>query len=154
MLRKWLVFAASAAVLITLGVLAAPRFTRAADDETPLGKIMEKVNKADVAIRKFTRSEVLYRKGSKDVEKHAKEIVKLAKEAKVIKDALKRAKNVADPAKKWDEYMDELIKTTEKLEKESAKPAPVYLNAKNAYSAVKKACADCHNDFRVEEGSF
>ena len=154
MLRKWLVFAASAAVLVTLGVLAAPRFTRAADDESPLGKIMEKVNKADAAIRKHTRNEVFYRKGYKDVEKNAKELVKLAKEAKVIKDAIKKAKDVANPAKKWDEYIDELVKTSEKLEKVSAKPAPVYLDAKKAYDGIKKACADCHKDFRVEEGSF
>jgi cytochrome c556 len=154
MLRKWLVFAASAAVLVALGLLASPRFTQAADDESPLGKIMEKVNKLDAAIRKHTRNEISYKKGYKDVAKSAKELVKLAKEAKVIKDAIKKAKDVADPAKKWDEYIDELVKSSEKLEKVSAKPSSVFGDAKSAYGAIKKACADCHKDFRVEEGSF
>ena len=154
MLRKWLVFPASAAALVAVGLIAGPGFSRADDEETPLGKIMEKVNKADVMIRKNTRNQVAFKKGQKDVEKHAKEIVKLAKEAKVIKDAVKKAKDMAEPAKKWDGYIDELVKTAEALEKVAAKPNAVYANAKNAYSAVKKACADCHNDFRVDEGSF
>lgn len=154
MLRKWLVFPASAATLVALGVIVGPAFSRAADDESPLGKIMESVNKADAMIRKNTRTPVAFKKGQQEVEKSAKAIAKLAKEAKVIKDAVKKAKEVADPAKKWDEYIDELVKTSEHLEKVAAKPNAAYPDAKNAYNAVKKACADCHKDFRVDEGSF
>ncbi len=163
--HKWLVFTASAALSVALGLLVAPRFTRAADDEkeTPLGKIMEKVNKADATIRKHFRTPVAFKKNQLDVEKSAKALVKLAKEvklaeeaplAKVIKDTMKKAKEVPDPAKKWDEYIDELVKTSEKLGEITAKPNAPYPDAKNAYKAVQKACADCHKDFRVEEGGF
>ena len=94
-----------------------------------------------------------FAKSRKDVEKSAKELVKLAKEAKPIKDAVKKAK-VADPQKKWDEYMDELIKSSEKLGDVSAKTNAAYEDAKSAFANVNKACTDCHTDFRVEEGSF
>ena len=90
-------------------------------------------------------------KSRKDVAKNAKELVKLAKEAKPIKSAVKKAKDVAEPEKKWDEYMDDFIKTSEKLGEVAGKTNAVYEDAKSAFSAVKKACADCHKVFRVEE---
>jgi chromosome segregation ATPase len=164
--QKWLVFTVSAALSVALGLLVAPRFTRAADDEkeTPLGKIMEKVNKADATIRKYTRNAVAFKKNRQDVEKSAKEIVKLATEvklakevelAKLIKDTMKKAKAVADPAKKWDEYIDELVKSSAKLGEITAGANAAYPAAKGAYNAVKKVCSDCHTDFRVEEeGKF
>ena len=112
--RKWLVFPLSAGVLLVLGIVAGPGLYGADDDESPLGKIMEKVNKHNSTITKGTRNKVNFAKSRKDVEKSAKELVKLGKEAKPIKDAVKKAK-VADPQKKWDEYMDDFIKTSEKL---------------------------------------
>jgi len=153
--RKWLAFPLSAGVLIVLGIVAGPGLLKADDEETPLGKIMEKVNKHNSTILKGTRNKVNFVKSHKDVSKSAKEIVELAKEAKPIKDAVKKAKKeVGDPQKKWDEYMDELIKTSEKLVQVSGKPNAVYDDAKKAFGAVKKACADCHSDFRVDaEGS-
>ena len=100
---------------------SAPAFLRPHDDETPLGKIMEKVNKHDSAIQKGVRNKVAFTKSQKDVEKSAKELVKLAKEAKDEKDAAKKAKDVANPEKKWDEYIDELVKTSEELGKVAGK---------------------------------
>ena len=151
--RKWLAFPLSAGVLLVLGLVAGPGIQGAFDDETPLGKIMEKVNKHNSTITKGTRSKTYFAKSRKDVEKSAKELVKLAKEAKPIKDAVEKAK-IADPQKKWDEYMDDLIKSSEKLGDVTAKPAAVYNDAKNAFTVVKKACADCHKDFRVDDASF
>jgi len=152
--RKWLAFPLSAGTLIVLGIVAGPGLLKANDDESPLGKIMEKVNKNNSTITKGTRNPVNFAKYQKDVEKSAKDLVKLAKLAKPIKDAIKKAKDVADPQKKWDEYMDELIKTSEHLGQVSAKPNAAQKDAKKAFEAVKRACADCHKDFRVEEGSF
>jgi cytochrome c556 len=151
MIRKCLAFALSAGVLLGIGVLAGPSFSKAADDESPLGKIMEKVNKNDSTIKKGVRTEVAFKKAQKDVEKGAKELVKLAKEAKDIKDAAKKAKDVADPEKKWDEYMDEFIKTSEELGKVAGKAGAKFQDAKDAYNKVKNACADCHKDFRKDE---
>ena len=114
---------------------------------------MEKVNKHNSTITKGTRNKVTFAKDQKEVEKSAKELVKLAKEAKPMKDAVQKAK-LADPQKKWDDYMDELIKTSEKLGEVTAKSGAAYDDAKSAFTAVKKSCADCHKDFRVDEGGF
>ena len=72
-------------------------------------------------------------KGRKDVEKRAKELVKLGKEAKVITDAVKKAK-VADPQKKWDEYMGDFIKSSEKLEEVVGKGDGAYADAESAFA--------------------
>jgi len=154
MLRKCLVFATSAGVLLAIGVVAGPGFSRADDKEGPLEKIMEKVNKADAAIKKGTRNKVAFAKQQKNVEKGAKDLIKLAKEAKDIKDAVKKAKDVAAPQKKWDDFIAELIKTSEELRDVAAKSNATYQDAKDKYGAVKKVCTDCHKDFRVDESSF
>ena len=151
--RKWLAFPLSAGALLVLGLVAGPGLY-GADDESPLGKIMEKVNKHNSTITKGTRNKVAYAKDRKNVEKSAKELSKLAKEAKPIKDAIKKAKGVSDPQKQWDVYMDEFIKSAEKLGEVSGKAGTTFEDAKSAFTVVKKACADCHKDFRVEEGSF
>jgi hypothetical protein len=157
MIRKWLVFSLSAAVLVGIGVLVRPVRSLADDTETPLAKIMEKVNKNNSAIRKGIRNKVAFAKGQKNVEKSAKEIVKLAKQAKPITDAVKKAKEkkeVADPQKKWDEFMDELIKNCEQLGNVVSKSDATFQQAKDAYSAVNKVCTDCHHDFRIDDTGF
>jgi cytochrome c556 len=151
MIRKCLLFALSAGALLGLGTLVGSSLSQAADDEKPLEKIMEKVNKHNSTIQKGVRSKVAFVKAQKDVEKSAKELVKLAKEAKDMKDAAKKAKDVANPEKKWDEYMDEFIKTSEELGKVAGKPGAKFEDAKEAFTKVKNACADCHKDFRKEE---
>jgi hypothetical protein len=157
MIRKWLVFSLSAAVLVAIGLLIRPVRSLADDKETPLGKIMEKVNKNNSTIQKGTRTKVAFAKSQKNVEKSAKEIVKLAKEAKPIADAVNKAKEkkeVADPQKQWDKFMDELIKSCEHLGDVAAKPDATFQQAKDAFGAVKKVCTDCHHDFRIDEGGF
>ncbi len=151
MIGKWIVFASSAAVLVAIGVLAGPSSSMAYDEETPLGKIMEKVNKHNSTILKGTRNKIAFAKAQKDVEKSAKALAKLAKEAKPINDAAKKAKDVANPEKKWDELIDALIKTSEHLEDVASKPDTTFQQAKDAYRSVSKVCADCHKDFRVDD---
>jgi cytochrome c556 len=152
MFRKCLVFALSAGFLLGIGVLVGPSLSRAAqEEESPLEKIMEKVGKADAAIRKAVRSKPAFAKDGKTVEKHVKDLVKLAKEAKKIKDAAKKAKDVADPEKKWDEYLDELVKKSEELGEIAGKAGANFQDAKDALAKVKNVCTDCHKDFRVEE---
>src|SRR5262245_54872310 len=105
MLRKWMVFAVSAGVLVAI---AGATFS-ADDEETELGKIMEKVNKQSNEIKKKTRNLPTYNKSHKDVAKASKELIRLAKEAKPLKDALGKAKNEANPQQKWNELMDAFI---------------------------------------------
>ncbi|MFI5460317.1 MAG: cytochrome c [Isosphaerales bacterium] len=154
MIRKWLVFSLTAGILVAIGVLAGPGRSRADDKETPLGKIMERVNKNNSTIQKGVRTKVAFAKAQKDVEKSAKAIAKLAKEAKPITDAVKKAKDVANPQKTWDDFMDELIKKCEHLGKVAAKPDATFQDAKAAFGEVKKVCTDCHKDFRVDEDKF
>jgi len=154
MIRKWLVFSLTAGILVAIGVLAGPGRSWADDKETPLGKIMEKVNKNNSTIQKGVRSKIAFLKAQKDVEKSAKDLVKLAKQAKPITDAVKKAKDVANPQKKWDGYIDELAKTSEHLAKVAGKTGATYQSAKDAFGAVKKVCTDCHKDFRVDEETF
>jgi cytochrome c556 len=147
MLRKWMAFALSAGVLVSIVGAA---FSRA-DDESELGKLMEKVNKSTNALKKGTRTPVAFKKSTKDVEKQAKELHKLAKEAKPFKDALGKAKNEADPQKKWNELMDAFIEKSEKLSDTASKETPDYDDTKKAFTAVSKTCTECHQVFRVEE---
>jgi cytochrome c556 len=155
MIRKRLAFLLSAGVLVVLGIAAGFSRSQAQDkEESAIGKIMEKVNKHNSTITKGVRNKVNFVKSQKDVAKSAKEFVKLAKEAKPIKDAVNKAKALPNAQMKWDEYMDDFIKTAENLGAVSAKPSATVEDAKSAFNGVKKACADCHKDFRVDEGSF
>ncbi len=154
MTGKWLIFALSAAVLVAAGVFAGASYLKADDEERPLEKIMEKVNKNNSIIQKGVRTKVAWAKDQKKVEQGAKDLVKLAKEAKPIKDAVKKAKEVANPQKKWDDLMDELIKNAEALGQVAAKPKTTQPEAKAAFESVKKVCTDCHKDFRIDETSF
>jgi cytochrome c556 len=154
MIRKWLIFAVSAAMLVVAGVFARPSPSQADDEERPLEKIMEKVNKNSAIIKKGVRSTIYWAKDQKKVEQAAKDIVKLAKQAKPIKDAVKKAKDVAEPQKKWDEFIDELIKASEKLGELAAKPKATQKDAKAAVESVNKVCTDCHKDFRIDETTF
>jgi cytochrome c556 len=154
MIRKRLAFLLSAGFLVVLGIAAGSSLTRAQDkEESPLEHIMEKVNKHNSAITKGTRNKVNFAKSQKDVEKSAKELVKLAKEAKPIKDAVNKAKGLPDAQKKWDLYIDDLIKTSEKLGEVTANTSATLNDAKGAFNDVKKACADCHKDFRVDDSN-
>jgi cytochrome c556 len=151
MIRKCLVYASSAGALLGIAVLLGPGLSKADDDETPLAKIMEKVNKHSNVIKKGVRNKVAFAKAQKDVEKSAKELVKLAKDAKSEKDAAKKAKDVANPEKRWDELIDELVKTSEELGKVAAKSETTFQDAKDSWAKVNNVCTDCHKDFRIEE---
>ncbi len=148
MVRKWMVFALSAGILVSI---AGAGFSGADDEETELGKVMEKVNKANNALKKGTRNPVQFKKSQKDVAKSAKELHKLAKEAKPLKDALAKAKNEANPQQKWNELMDAFIDKSEELSEVAGKSSPDYADTKKAFSAVTKTCTECHQVFRVDE---
>ncbi len=152
MFRKCLAFALSAGVLFGIGIFSLSQ--AADDDESPLEKIMEKVNKHNSTIQKAVRKRETFVKAQKDIVKRSKELITLAKDAKKIKDAVKKAKNVADPVKKWDTYMDDFIKTCENLEKVAGKSDATFQDATDAFKKVSDACADCHRDFRKDEEGF
>ena len=154
--RKWIGFAATAALVATCALATGP--SRAQDQEkhkekeTPLGKIMEKVQKHNIAITKATRTAAAFKKSQNDFVKSATELHKLAVESKPLKEGyLKNAKNETAPDKKWDEIMDAFIKTSKELAEASAKAGVTQKEAKDLFQSVKKSCSDCHTVFRVEE---
>jgi cytochrome c556 len=152
--RKWLAFPVSAGILIVVGIAAGPGFLSAQEHESPLEKLMEKVNKHNSTITKAVRNKVNFTKSRKDVVKSAKDLAKLGKEAKPMKEAIKKAKSLAEPQKKWDEYMDEFVKASEHLVEVADKPGAEHAATKDAFKAVSSSCASCHKDFRTEEGGF
>ncbi|MGD0045359.1 MAG: cytochrome c, partial [Isosphaeraceae bacterium] len=124
------------------------------ETETPLGKIMEKVQKHNIAITKATRNVAAFKKNQKEVEKSAADLAKLAKDAKPLKEAyLKNAKEETDPKKrqeKWDEIMDAFAKTSKDLAVAAAKDGATQKQVRDLFQTVKKTCSDCHTVFRVE----
>jgi len=156
--RKWIGFAVVATLVAASGL--ASRLSVAQDQEkhkendTPLGRIMEKVQKHNIAITKATRNVAAFKKNQKEVEKSAAELAKLAKESKPLKEAyLKNAKEETDPKKrqeKWDEIMDAFAKTSNDLAVAAAKDGATQKQAKDLFQSVKKTCSECHTVFRVE----
>ena len=146
MKRKWTVLAATlAASALAVAALAA---ASPQEEETPLGKVMEKVQKNHTGIMKAYRTQVAWSKGQKDVANMANDMVKLAKEARPLNDVVKQKKQtVAD----WNERMDAFIKEAESFAKVAAKPGLKNTEAKKAYLKVSASCTNCHNVYRDEE---
>jgi cytochrome c556 len=154
--RKWIGLAAAAAMVAACGL--AGRVSVAQDEEkhkeqdTPLGKIMEKVQKHNIALTKATRNVAAFKKNQKEVEKSSSELAKLAKESKPFKEAyMKNAKDESNPQKRWDEIMDAFAKTSKDLASAAAKAGATQKEAKDLFQKVKNTCADCHTVFRVEK---
>jgi cytochrome c556 len=141
MLRK---FAILAIALVTLA-----GFTLAADDdESPTGKLMEKINNANKPVQKATRNASEYAKGASGIPKSVEEIVKLAKEARELKEPAEKAKK---PFAEYQKLMDEMIKSAEELSKLTAKSGTKQVQAKEAYNTYYKTCTACHDVFKKDE---
>jgi cytochrome c556 len=147
MQRKWIILGAVMVLMTALTV----SLTAAADEDSPLHKLMEQVNAKNLAITKGVRTAVAYKKAQPEVVTSAEELVKLAKEAREIKDAVKKAKDVPNAAGKWTELMDSFATASDALAKVAAKASTTQVQAKDAHTAVKKTCTECHNVFRVDE---
>jgi cytochrome c556 len=137
---------------MTVGVAVAD------DEDSPLHKLMEKVNAKKATIFKGVRTPVAFKKAQKDVVASAEELVNLAKQTREdgevreeIKKKLKQAKDVSNPEGKWKELMDHFSSSAEELAKVAGKPSAKQEEAKAAYNTLNKNCTECHNVFRVEE---
>ncbi len=113
---------------------------------------MEKVQKLNRDIDRYTRNAAQYKKSQKDLEKASLEFVKLAKDSKPIKDPyVKIAKGVKEPEKTWNEMMDAWEKASKDLATAAAKDSTTQKEAKDLFQKVKKTCANCHTVFNVEK---
>ncbi|WP_158633406.1 cytochrome c [Tautonia sociabilis] len=146
MLRKWLALAASVScvAILTAGLSAA-----APQEEETLEELMEKVSTANNKINRYIRTPVSFKKSQDEIVSLAKELVELGKKSRENEEALDKAKDVEKPKEKWQALMDDMIKHTETLVKQAE--AGDQGLAKDAHTEVKKACAECHKVFRVED---
>jgi cytochrome c556 len=146
MKRKWTVLAASlvASALVVAGLAA----SAADEEETPLGKIMEKVQKDHTAILKATRTAVAWKKAQKEAAEKAEDLAKLGKDAKPFTDKVKEKKKTVED---WNQKMDDFIKEADAFAKIAAKPGTTQMQAKEAYRKVNTSCNNCHEVYREEE---
>lgn len=144
MTRKWTVLAVSMSAV----ALLATGFSMADDEDSPVHKIMEKVQKENIAITKAIRSKVNFSKSQKDVVTHAEELIKLGKEARQYKEPSQAQKQ---PYDKWTALMDDFLKTTEEFAKDAGKTGAAQPQVKDSYKNVTKKCNACHDVFKKEE---
>jgi cytochrome c556 len=145
--RKWMVLAAAMVSVTTLSV----GITMADDDDSPLHKLMEKVNAKNLVITKGVRNPAGFAKAQKDVVASAEDLAKLAKEAGEMKDAVKKAKGVENADAKWTELMAVFGTASEHMAKVAGKPGATQVEAKEAHATLKKSCAECHKIFKKDE---
>jgi cytochrome c556 len=126
--------------------LAAQDFGK--DDESPLHKLMEKVQVQNATILKGVRNPVQFKKSQEDVVKAAQELGKLGKEAK---DFTEPAKEQKQPQEKWASMMEKFVKESDNFAKKAEEKDVKQIDVKNAYKDVQKSCTDCHDIFRPDD---
>jgi hypothetical protein len=142
------------AVMITVTAMTVG-ISMADDEDSPLHKLMEQVQAKNLIITKGVRNAAGFKKAQKEVADSAEDLVKLATQARDIgKDAVKKAKDVPNAQGRWNELMDSFASTSKNLATVAGKSSATQVQAKEAFAAVKKVCADCHKDFRVEDEGF
>ena len=146
--RKW----ATLAVMTFLSAFVVAGFTLAQEeDESPLHKIMEKVQSENGKITKGVRNAVMFKKSQKDVVTAAENLVKLAKEAKPLNDVAKENTEVEDAVKKYEEFSANFTKEAEDFHKFVSGDNVDQKEAKAEYKKVTKTCTTCHDVFRIED---
>jgi cytochrome c556 len=119
--------------------------------ESPLHKIMEKVQSNNLIITKGVRTAVAFKKAQKQVVTSAEELLKLAKEAREFKEPSEKQKQ---PYEKWTALIDDFTKSADDLAKAAGKAGASQAAVKKAHGVVKGKCTACHNVFRVDEEEF
>jgi cytochrome c556 len=147
MQRKWTVLAAAVVSVTVIAVGLA----MAQDEDSPLHKIMEEVNKNNLIITKGVRNAVSFKKEQQKVVTSAKELVTLAKKAREREYGEKAAQKQKKTYEDWTRMIDAFTTKADMLVTVASKSGATQAAAKKAFTAVKAACTNCHNDFRVDE---
>ena len=148
MIRRKLTLTLMVAALVATAVASAGLLAASPRDDSPLGKLMEKVQDHNAKILKGVRTAPNYKKSQEEVASSAKALIQLAKDSKPFTEPAKKEKQ---PQEKWDTLCDEFTKEAEKFAETVSKKETSQVEAKNAYKAVQKSCTDCHDIFRKEE---
>lgn len=141
--RKWTTLAA-----VVIAVTLTATGLSLADDDSPLHKLMEKVNAKNSAIKKATRTAPAYKKSQKDLAKYAEELNDLLKQAREMKSAAEKEKK---PFAEWQKLSDDCIAKTGEFKVVVANASITQEQAKEAYKPVAASCTSCHNVFRKED---
>ena len=139
MLRKFAIAALSMTFLAGITL---------ADEDSPLEKLMEKIQAKTNAIRKVTRNAAEYKKGAASIAKDTEEIVKLARESRDMKEPSEKEKK---PLAEWQKLTDDMIHATEELGKVTADSKTTQAQAKEAFTTFTKTCSACHTIYKKEE---
>ena len=143
MLRKWTTLAAA-----VTGVIIAASGLSFADEDSPMHKLMEKVNAKNGAITKGVRTAVAYKKAQKELPAIADELIKLGKESRDMDESVKKQKK---SMAEWQKLTDDYIKACEQFKEIVSKSSTKQTEAKSAHTQLKATCTACHNVFRVED---
>jgi cytochrome c556 len=131
---------------LALSSSATPSPTR--QDESPLMKLMEQVNKTHNSIRSAVRTPVAYKKaGTKAILEDAEELLNHSKQARGFTEPAKTQKKTQ---KEWETLTDAMIKSTSEFI-EVIKADKGQTEARKSFTPVTKSCSDCHAVFRVDE---
>jgi cytochrome c556 len=144
MLRKWTILAS----VVTAVTLAVTGLSMGADEDSPLHKVMEKVNAKNNAIKKATRTPAAYKKAQKELAGYADELIDLGKQSREMKSAAEKEKK---PVAEWEKLSDDFIAKTQEYKGIVAKSSTTQDQAKKAYSPVALSCTNCHTVFRKED---
>ena len=139
MLRKFSIAAVMMALIAGFSV---------ADDDSPLEKLMEKIQNKTNDMRKVTRNAAEYKKGAASIAKSTEEVIKLGKESRDFKEPAEKEKK---PQAEWAKLTDDMIHATEELAKVAADSKSTQAQAKEAFTAYTKTCSACHNVFKKED---
>jgi len=142
--RKWTTLAAA----LTAVILTATGLSVAADEDSPLHKIMEKVTAKNNAVTKGVRTAVAFKKAQKDLPALADELIALGKEARPFTEPAKKQKK---SQAEWEKLMDDYVQKTEAFKGVVSKSGVSQAEAKSAHNVVKASCTACHNVFKVED---
>lgn len=144
MIRKWVALG----VTMTAALLAAAGFS-VADEDSPLHKVMEKVQASNAVVLKGVRNAAAYKKSQADVVKAADDLIKLAKESEALGEGPCKDQN--KQLAEWKQLNDAWVAESEKFHKLVSDANTDQRAAKDAYKAVSKSCTNCHDVFRIEE---
>jgi cytochrome c556 len=115
------------------------------DEETPLAKIMKKVDARTKAIREATSTVAKYKKAGKgkDIIPTARELLKLGKEIRPFKEPSQKMKK---PYEKWTDLSDRYSAAAEELIQAAEKGDLVA--SRRAWASLNNSCTNCHGAFR------
>ena len=143
MLRKWVVLIVSCGCVA--GLVAGR--VHAGDKDTPLSKIMKKIDAETKKVREGTKSRLSFKKAGKQIVTASERLKTLGDETRPFTEPAEKQKQ---PAAKWLDMTDKFIEATDGMAKAAAKGD--FDSATKAWKRLDLSCSNCHGAFRPEVG--